>query len=165
MLISMDQIKRRLESAAQRAEAVRVNIDRLEGNLQEIEAERSDLEAACRVFNQLKEDGDEANGAASGTNGARELTQRALITMILKEADHPMKPAEIVAVALEKHRRKIPSGTIHGNLYRWKKEGRVINSNIGWSLTPPISSSSNPQPLQPERTDPVERSDADDLDS
>ena len=160
MPITVDQIKRRLESAAQRAEAVRANIDRLEGNLQGIEAERSDLEAACRVFNQLEEDGDEANGAASGTNGARELTQRALITMILKEADHPMKPAEIVAVAMEKHGRKIPVGTINGNLNRWKKEGRVINSYIGWSLAPPIPC--NPQP---ERTDPVERSEDDDLDN
>ena len=61
-----------------------------------------------------------------------------------------MKPAEIVAVAMEKHGRKIPVGTINGNLNRWKKEGRVINSIIGWSLAPPIPC--NPQP---ERTDPV----------
>ena len=70
--------------------------------------------------------------------------------MILKEADRPMKPAEITAVALEKHRRKIPSGTLHGNLHRWKKEGRVINDSIGWSLIPPISSSSNPQSERPD---------------
>ena len=157
MPITVDQIKRRLDSVMQRAEAVRANIDRLEGNLREIETERSDLEATYRVCTQLEEEGDEPNGAS---HGAGEPTQRALITMILKEADHPMKPAEIVAVAMEKHGRKIPVGTINGNLNRWKNEGRVINSTIGWSLAPPIPC--NPQP---ERTDPVERSDADDLDS
>ena len=148
MPITVDQIKRRLDSVMQRAEAVRANIDRLEGNLREIETERSDLEATYRVCTQLEEEGDEPNGAS---HGAGEPTQRALITMILKEADHPMKPAEIVAVAMEKHGRKIPAGTINGNLHRWKKEKRVINDSIGWSLTPPISSSSNPQPERPDQ--------------
>ena len=160
MPITVDQIKRRLDTVMQRAEAVRANIDRLGSNLREIEAERSDLEATYRVCTQLEGEGDEANGASHGANGAGELTQRALITKILREADHPMKPAEIVAVAMEKHGRKIPAGTINGNLHRWKKEKRVINDSTGWSLTPPISSSSNPQP---ERSDPVERSEDDDL--
>ena len=148
MPITVDQIKRRLDSVMQRAEAVRANIDRLEGNLREIETERSDLEATYRVCTQLEEEGDEPNGAS---HGAGEPTQRALITMILKEADHPMKPAEIVAVAMEKHGRKIPVGTINGNLHRWKKKKRVINDSTGWSLTPPISSSSNPQPERPDQ--------------
>ena len=148
MPITVDQIKRRLDSVMQRAEAVRANIDRLEGNLREIETERSDLEATYRVCTQLEEEGDEPNGAS---HGAGEPTQRALITMILKEADHPMMPAEIMAVAMEKHGRKIPAGTINGNLHRWKKEKRVINDSTGWSLTPPISSSSNPQPERPDQ--------------
>ena len=161
MPITVDQIKRRLDSVVQRAEAVQANIDRLESNLREIETERSDLEATYRVCTQLEEEGDEANGASHGAKGAGELTQRALITKILEEADHPMKPAEIVALALEKHGREMPSGTLNGNLHRWKKEGRVINTIIGWSLTPPVSSSSNPQP---ERPDSVERNDDSDLD-
>ena len=149
MPITVDQIKRRLDSVMQRAEAVRANIDRLEGNLREIETERSDLEATYRVCTQLEEEGDEPNGASHKANGAGEPTQRALITMILKEADRPMKPAEIFALALAKHGRKIPSGTLHGNLYRWKKEGRVINSNTGWSLAPPVPC--NPQPERPDQ--------------
>ena len=151
MPVTADQIKRRLDSAMQRAEAVRANIDRLEGNLREIEMERSNLEAACLVVTQLEEEGDEVNVSSHEANGAGKPTQRALITMILKEADRPMKPAEIVALALAKHGRKMPSGTLHGNLHRWKKEGRVINSNTGWSLAPPISSSPNPQPERPDQ--------------
>ncbi len=150
MHITKEQIRRRLESITHRADAVQANIDRLKENLQEIDAERSDLEAAYRVCAKLEAEGDDANRESHGANGAGELTQRALITMILKEADRPMKPAEITAVALEKHRRKIPSGTLHGNLHRWKKEGRVINDSIGWSLIPPISSSSNPQSERPD---------------
>ena len=151
MPITVDQIKRRLDSVTRRADAAQASIDRLEGNLREIDAERSDLEAAYRVFAKLEEEGDDANSESHGANGAGELTQRALITMILKEADRPMKPAAIAAVALQKHGRKIPGGTINGNLHRWKKEGRVINDSIGWSLTPPISSSSNPQPERPDQ--------------
>ena len=151
MPVTVDQIRRRLDSVMQRAEAVKANISRLEGNLREIETERSDLEATYRVVTQLEEEGDEANGASHRANGLGELTQRAVITMILEAADHPMKPAEIMAAALERHGRKIPTGTLHGNLHRWKKEGRVINSDIGWSLTPSGSSSSNPQPERPDQ--------------
>ena len=151
MPITVDQIKRRLDSVMQRAEAVRANIDRLESNLREIETERSDLEATYRVCTRLEKEGDEANGASHGANGAGEPTQRALITMILKEADHPMKLAEIVAVAMEKHGRMIPVGTISGNLHRWKKAKRVTNNSTGWSLAPPISSSPNPQPERPDQ--------------
>ena len=151
MPVTADQIKRRLDSVMRRAEAARANIDRLEGNLREIETERLNLEAAYLVVTELEEEGDEVNIASHKANGAGEPTQRALITMILKMADRPMKPAEILALALAKHGRKIPSGTLHGNLYRWKKEGRVINSKTGWSLAPPISSSPNPQPERPDQ--------------
>ena len=84
------------------------------------------------VCTQLEEEGDEANGA-------RRRRTDASANHGLEEADHPMKPAEIVALALEKHGREMPSGTLNGNLHRWKKEGRVINTIIGWSLTPPVS--------------------------
>ena len=151
MTVTVDQIKRRLGSVTQRAEAVKANISRLEGNLLEIETERSDLEATYRVVTQLEEEGDEANGASHRANGSGEPTQRALITMILKAADHPMKPAEIAAVALDKHRRTIPKGTLNGSLHKWKREGRATNSNIGWSLTPAGSSPSNPQPERPDQ--------------
>ena len=158
MPITVNQIKRRLDSVTQRAEAAQANIDRLEGNLRVIEAERSDLEAAYRVFTKLEEEGDEANGAPHGANGSGELTQRALMLLILKESDHPMQPSEILEVARSKHGRNLPSGTLHGNLNRWKKEGRLINSNKRWSFSPHVPC--NPQP---ERPDPVERSEDDDL--
>ena len=139
------KIERKIDAAAQRLEAAKRNI-------QAIVDEKSELEAAHRVLARLLDEDARANGKdASASTGESELTQRALITMILKEADRPMKPAEIAAVALENHGRNIPSGTINGNLHRWKKEGRVINDSIGWSLTPPISSSSNPQPERPDQ--------------
>ena len=149
MPITVNQIKRRLDSITQRAEAAQANIDRLKGNLREIEADRSDLEAAYRVFTKLEEEGDEANGAPHGANGSGGLTQRALMLLILKESDHPMQPSEILEVARSKHGRDLPSGTLHGNLNRWKKEGRLINSNKRWSLSPPVPC--NPQPERPDQ--------------
>ena len=139
------KIERKIDAAAQRLEAAKRNI-------QAIVDEKSELEAAHRVLARLLDEDARANGKdASASTGESELTQRALITMILKESDRPMKPAAVAAVALQKHGRKIPSGTINGNLHRWKKEGRVINDSIGWSLAPPISSSSNPQPERPDQ--------------
>ena len=149
MSITMTQIKRRLESVTQRAESVKANIARLEGSLRDVEKERADLEAAHRVFVQLDGEDKESNGAPHGANGSGELTQRALMLLILKESDHPMQPSEIVEVARSKHGREIPSGTLHGNLNRWKKEGRLINSNKRWSLAPPVPC--NPQPERPDQ--------------
>ena len=146
------KIERKIDAAAQRLEAA-------ERNVQAIVDEKTELEAAHRVLARLLDEDARANGKdASASTGESELTQRALITMILKEADRPMKPAEIAAVALENHGRKIPSGTINGNLHRWKGEKRVIHDSTGWSLTSPVPC--NPQP---ERPDPVERSEDDDL--
>ena len=139
------KIERKIDAAAQRLEAA-------ERNVQAIVDEKTELEAAHRVLARLLDEDARANGKdASASTGESELTQRALLTMILKEADRPLKPAEIVAVALEKHGRKVPNGTLHGNLHRWKKEGRVINTESGWSLTPSGSSSPNPQPERPDQ--------------
>ena len=139
------KIERKIDAAAQRLEAA-------ERNVQAIVDEKTELEAAHRVLARLLDEDARENGKdASASTGESELTQRALLTMILKEADRPLKPAEIMAVALEKHGRKVPTGTLHGNLHRWKKEGRVINTESGWSLTPSGSSSPNPQPERPDQ--------------
>ena len=139
------KIERKIDAAAQRLEAA-------ERNVQAIVEEKTELEAAHRVLARLLDEDARENGKdASASTGESELTQRALLTMILKEADRPLKPAEIMAVALEKHGRKVPTGTLHGNLHRWKKEGRVINTESGWSLTPSGSSSPNPQPERPDQ--------------
>ena len=129
------KIERKIDAAAQRLEAAKRNV-------QAIVDEKSELEAAHRVLARLLDEDARANGKdASASTGEGKLTQRALIMMILKEADRPLKPAEIAAVALEKHGRKIPSGTINGNLHRWKGQKRVTSDNTGWSLAPPVSSS------------------------
>ena len=130
-------------------------------NLRKIEEEERDLEAAQRVLAQIEaEEQTSSIPAGNGVGSTRELSNRKLILLILKNSDRGMSPSEIRnAVGMERG-RDVPAGSIHSALYHAKKAGRVTNSGGLWTLADPPDPRQPrpPRPPQPERPDPVERS-------
>ena len=123
-------------------------------NIQSIIDEKLKLDHAYGVVTELlKEDG---NGASKQNDNPGELTAPKLILMILEKSPRPLRPIEIREIAMKEYGREIPPDRSHAALAYFRKSGRLTNSDGLWSIA------GNPQP---ERTDPVERSEDDDWDS
>ena len=121
-------------------------------NIQSIIDEKRKLDHAYGVVTELlKEDGD---GASKQKDDPGELTTPKLILMILEKSPRPLQPIEIREIAMKEYGREIRPARSHAALAYFRKLGRLTNSDGLWSIA------GNPQP---ERTDPVERSEDDDL--
>ena len=135
-------------------DAINKRLAAAQHNIQSIIDEKRKLDYAHGVVTKLlKEDGD---GASKQKDDPGELTTPKLILMILEKSPRPLRPFEIRETAMKEYGREIGTGRSHAALAYFRKSGRLTNSDGLWSIA------GNPQP---ERTDPVERSEDDNSDN
>ena len=135
-------------------DAINKRLAAAQHNIQSIIDEKRKLDHAYGVVTELLKQ--EGGGASKQKDDPGELTTPKLILMILEKSPRPLRPIEIREFTIREYGREIPPGRVHAALAYFRKSGRLTNSDGLWSIA------GNPQP---ERTDPVERSEDDDSDN
>ena len=131
-------------------EAINKRLEAAQRQIQTIIVEKRKLDNAYAVVTEVLED--DGNGVQS-QNDSSELTGPKLIMKILEESPRSLRSGEIRDIAQKEYGREIPRAPVNAALAYAKRSGRITNSDGLWSIVSP----------QPERPDPVERSEADDL--
>ena len=135
------KIEAKLDAVNKRLEAAQRHINTI------IEEKRRLDHARGVVTELLEEDG---NGVKE-QNDSSELSRPKLIIKILEESPRALRSGEIRDIALKEYGREIPPAPANSALAHAKRSGRATNSDGLWSIVSP----------QPERPDPVERSEDD----
>ena len=131
-------------------EAINKRLEAAQRQIETIIEEKRKLDNAYGVVTEVLED--DGNGVQS-QNDSSELTGPKLIMKILEESPRSLRSGEIRDIAQKEYGREIPPAPVNSALAYAKRSGRVTNSDGLWSIVSP----------QPERSDPVERSEDDDL--
>ena len=146
-------------------DAVNKRLETAQRNINTIIEEKRRLDDARGVVTELLE---EDGKGVKEQNDSSELSRPKLIIKILEESPRALRSSEIRDIALKEYGREISPAPFNAALGYNKRSGRLTNSDGMWTIVAnpkekSVTANDAPFPPQPERPDPVERSEDDDL--